>query len=847
MIHKLLEGGHKLDSAVCWSVSAKNALANVKGFSPNQLLIGRNPNFPSILTDKLPALEPCRYDDHLYRSLKAMREAREAFIHLDADERLKRAIKRKTRKNISEIPLEIGTKVYFDRQGSIRGPGVIIGHDNKDVLVKQGGTCYKVPPCSIWRENEEFDSSDKVTTVPEQETISDVQASQQRTRSSEQEEQQRTSNTDQERRITRSTKQAEQPKSGSEDQVRRITDTIGVSKQVSELEASERVSGQTAHDVTETEQGLDRNSTEKTHSIQTFTKDTEPPLRGLVECKQSSDSDWQRLRIVSRGGKKGGKNSQWWNVYDADSENSEIFSVNWDDVVEWKSVPEEVCLNTRSCDDPAVLEAKMNELENWKKFKAYEEVIKADQNYLTTQWVITSKYDNAKRVIKARLVARGFQETDEVQKDSPTASRESLRLLLLVSVSLNWKIHSIDVKSAFLQGETLKRTVYLKPPKEANTDKLWILNKCVYGLRDASRLWYLRVNDVLKQLGVVNINLDEAVFIFVYQDRVCGIICLHVDDFLWAGDSVFENKVIMNLMKEFLISKQQTDTFIFLGLQIKQTPGKIVLDQTHYIENIEAPDVSIEGKKKDEPLDDEAKKSLKCFTGQLAWAANLTRPDISFHTCESSVGSKHSTVLDIFKAHKTLRKLRSTEVKLTFLALKDLTRSCKLVVFSDASHANLKGGASQFGYVVLLVDHTGTTNIIKWVSKKISRVVKSTLAAETLALMEAAQNAFFIKCLLESMLNIGNTYEIFCLCDNQSLVEHVNKSTKTVSDFRLRVDLACLRDMINRNEVTSIKWVNNSLQIADCLTKETASSENLLRVIRTNRLDNEVSNILCLS
>ena len=96
--------------------------------------------------------------------------------------------------------------------------------------------------------------------------------------------------------------------------------------------------------------------------------------------------------------------------------------------------------------------------------------------------------------MKARLVARGFQETDKLQKDSPTANRESIRLLLIIAVSMGWKLKCLDVKSAFLQGDKINRVVHLKPPKEANTDKLWLLQKCVYGLKDASRLWYLRVH-----------------------------------------------------------------------------------------------------------------------------------------------------------------------------------------------------------------------------------------------------------------------------------------------------------------------------------------------------------------
>ena len=43
--------------AVAWAVSAKNSLKNVNGFSPNQLVFGKNPNFPNVSSDNLPALE----------------------------------------------------------------------------------------------------------------------------------------------------------------------------------------------------------------------------------------------------------------------------------------------------------------------------------------------------------------------------------------------------------------------------------------------------------------------------------------------------------------------------------------------------------------------------------------------------------------------------------------------------------------------------------------------------------------------------------------------------------------------------------------------------------------------
>ena len=63
--------------------------------------------------------------------------------------------------------------------------------------------------------------------------------------------------------------------------------------------------------------------------------------------------------------------------------------------------------------------------------------------------------------VKARLVARGFEEKVRVQADSPTGIKETLNMLLTVAATKGWKIKIGDVKSAYLQGEKLDREVYM--------------------------------------------------------------------------------------------------------------------------------------------------------------------------------------------------------------------------------------------------------------------------------------------------------------------------------------------------------------------------------------------------
>ena len=111
------------------------------------------------------------------------------------------------------------------------------------------------------------------------------------------------------------------------------------------------------------------------------------------------------------------------------------------------------------------MDAKEKELENMKENNVYELEEYKGQATISSRWIITEKYKEGKKVVKARLVARGFEEdSDKLRTDSPTCSRISFRLLIAVAASKSWRLNSIDISSAFLQGDKLDRALYLKPP-----------------------------------------------------------------------------------------------------------------------------------------------------------------------------------------------------------------------------------------------------------------------------------------------------------------------------------------------------------------------------------------------
>ena len=153
--------------------------------------------------------------------------------------------------------------------------------------------------------------------------------------------------------------------------------------------------------------------------------------------------------------------------------------------------------------------------------------------------------------------------------------------------------------------------------------------------------------------------------------------------------------------------------------------------------------------------------------------------------------------------------------------------------FCDASFGNFPNGGSQGAYVTFLIDNAGVYVPIAWQSRRVRRVVKSTVAAECLAAIEAAENVVLLSTALKLILK-SSLYSVktFIFCDNKNLVNAVYSSTK-VEDQRLQIDICVLRDMLSIGELSKFCWVPTKHQIANCLTKQGASIYDMLNVLNS--------------
>ena len=108
-------------------------------------------------------------------------------------------------------------------------------------------------------------------------------------------------------------------------------------------------------------------------------------------------------------------------------------------------------------------------------------------------------------------------------------------------------------------------------------------------------------------------------------------------------------------------------------------------------------------------------------------------------------------------------------------------------------------------------------------------MTKRPLASDTLALSEGADMGFLVASMLQEIFRFSSRPQVLCLTDNSSLTQTLETSN-SVSDMRLRVDIARLREMIREDEIT-VQWIPGRLQIADSLTKRGASTMELLIVL----------------
>ena len=798
------------ECALSWALMAKNSMCNSDGFSPYQLVFGRNPNLPSVYNDKPPALEGITNSEMIGAHIMAMYTARKAFAEAECSTKIRKAIRSQIRPTGNKF--YTGQKVYYKKSDSPQwsGPGTVIGQDSVVVFVRHGGTYVRV-------------HSSRIKLVQHNDiTGSDIPA------------QVNSYNAD----------------NATDKNIDKNADTC-IDYEDDNVKINDYVNNEMA------------GNNEHIQGHEQVTVDLTKLKSGQVIKFRTRDSGEQNTgKIISRATKASSKQNTWYNfeyiepitksgtklsidlstvddvqTHDVTGGNNNI--ENRDQEQSDDKQNDDIMIVNDICFD----DAKSAELNNWKLNNVYEEVPDVGQTAISTRWVCTMKQSKDGITPKARLVARGFEdfENKNLPKDSPTCASESLRTVLTVISQQKWSVQTMDIQTAFLQGAELSRTVYIRPPVEAKTnDILWKLNKCVYGLVDASLFWYKRVCQVMTETGAQISKVDPAVFYWPGRDgEVIGVLACHVDDFIWGGTEYFENEIIQKIRNLFLIGKEEKEDFSYIGIDVTKCDDSMYLDQNKYIQNIQPIQIATARVyDKDASLNDKELENMRSKIGQLLWVGRQTRPDILYDVCMLASNLKSAKIKHLYEVNKVIRKVKSEDVSLRYRYLGD-NKSLRLVSFSDASFGNLPDGATQGGNLIMLMAENGQCSPLFWQSKRIRRVVRSTLAGETIALTEGIDNAIFIATLF-SELTTGEANSkllpIICVVDNRSLCEAI-KSNKCVAEKCLRLEIANIKELIKYEQINKVKWTDTKCQLADCLTKKGANTRNIISALRNGKWD----------
>ena len=99
------------------------------------------------------------------------------------------------------------------------------------------------------------------------------------------------------------------------------------------------------------------------------------------------------------------------------------------------------------------------------------------------------------------------------------------------------------------------------------------------------------------------------------------------------------------------------------------------------------------------------------------------------------------------------------------------------------------------------------------------------------------KKSVYFREVIEEILNLRDkSVSVNTIVDNKSTVDAIH-STAPVEDKKLRRDVARIKQMMSSKEIQSVSWCPGKEQLADCMTKRTASSFKLLKVFKSGRRD----------
>ncbi|GKD41822.1 putative ribonuclease H-like domain-containing protein [Tanacetum coccineum] len=457
-----------------------------------------------------------------------------------------------------------------------------------------------------------------------------------------------------------------------------------------------------------------------------------------------------------------------------------------------------------------------------------------------TKWVYKNKKDERGIVIrkKARLVTQGYTQEEGIDYDEVFAlvgRIEAIRLFLSYTLFKDFVMYQMDMKSAFLYGKIEEEVYVCQPPGFEDPkfpDKVYKVEKALYGLHQALRAWYETLSTYLLDTSFQIGQIDKTLFI----KRVKGDILLvqvYVDDIIFGSTKKGLCTEFEKLMhKKFQMSYMDKLTF-FLGLQVTQKDDGIFISQDKYVDEIlkkfgfstmKTASTPMETSKtliKDAEAEDVDIHLYRSMIGSLMYLT-ASRPVIMFVICACARFQVTPKVSHLYAVKRIFRYLKG-QPKLGLWYPKDSPFDLEAYTNSDYAGASLDRKSTTGGCQFL------RRRLISWQCKKQTIVANSTNEAEYVAASSCCGQVLGIQ---NQMLDYGYNFmntEIFI--DNESTICIVKNLVFYSKTKHIEIRHHFIRDSYEKRLIQVIK-IHINHNVADLLTKAFNVSRFQYRIVR---------------
>ncbi|GKC48089.1 putative ribonuclease H-like domain-containing protein [Tanacetum coccineum] len=412
---------------------------------------------------------------------------------------------------------------------------------------------------------------------------------------------------------------------------------------------------------------------------------------------------------------------------------------------------------------------------------SYIQKQRSGKKAIGTKWVYRNKKDERGIVAryKARLVAQGYKQEEGINYDEVFAP-----------------VARVEAISAFLYGNIEEEVYVCQPPGFVDPEfpkKVYIVEKALYCLHQASRAWYETLSTYLLDNGFHRGQIDKILFIKRLKGDIL-LVQVYVDDIIFG----LTKKSLCDEFEQIMHNRFQMSSIgeltFFLGLQVKQKEDGIFISQDKYVgeilkkfgfSSIRTANTPMETNKaltKDEYGKDFDVYLYRSMIGSLMYLTS-SRPDIMFSVCACSRFQVQPKVSHLNAVKRIFRYLKGRP-KLGLWYPKD--SPFILEAFSDSDYA----GAS--------LDR------------------KSTTGAEYIAASHCCGQVLWIQ---NQMLDYGyNFMQTKIHVDNESAICVVKNPVYHSKTKHIEIRHHFIRDSYEKRLIEMVK-IHTDNNVADLLTK----------------------------